>query len=88
MDWKQKITLSIGVLAFILMGVFPPMNFDGKVDYKYLPSTLSYRKPFWESVVWSQLLVQWLALAIVITGLLLLFRVLGRKRIKASQEMG
>lgn len=86
MNTKQKIALWLGIVAFVLMGLFPPWNYPGSVlgvkiqidkGYKaiFAPPTGKGEegKMFGASIDINRLCVQWAMIAVITGGLLITF---------------
>ena len=71
MNRKQKIVLWVGIVIIVLMGLFPPVRYKRystyRVRYEFLLVTQN-------TVVVTNLLVQWVVVSIIGSGLIYTFR--------------
>ena len=83
MNWKQKICLWVGIVAFVLMGIFPPWVAAPPGGGNYVAGGYAFilfpRNQFGEShwlarIDLGQLAAQWAMVAVVTAGLIVTFK--------------
>lgn len=87
MNRRQRVCLWIGIVVFVLMGLFPPCYGlgPGESAYTFLFLPLLQVDTYWWIDI-HRLCVQWAIVVVVTGGLILTFH--DRKVAKASGESG
>jgi hypothetical protein len=80
MNKKQKIVLMIGIIVFLLIGIFPPWvlisspensaRLEGAIGYSFIIFSPNHG---WCRIDISRLMVEWITMVVVMGGLILLF---------------
>ena len=100
MNKKQTVCLCLGIIVFVLMGLFPPCTLLSpigdyvKYGYKFIWNQFKGRyygdardDLLWESRIdASRLFVQWAAVAVITAGLIYTFK--GRPKDKEKERTG
>ena len=90
MNVKQKVCIWIGIVAFVMMGIFPPWVYrvdiirgqvEASAGYSFLASPPEPKEPWnWSSrrttvrIDFTRLLIQWTMVMVLLGGLVLTLR--------------